>query len=165
MNQIILNMKKKIISKSAVVTMEFGKRLGKILKGGEVLGLIGELGAGKTTFVKGIAKGLGVNEQNPVNSPSFVLMREYEGRIPLYHFDAHRLTDASDLLRLQQEIGLEEYLYGKGVSVLEWADRIESLLPREYLRIEFHHSKKNERVLTFHPEGLYYEKLVSSFKF
>lgn len=144
--------------------MEFGKRLGKILEGGEVLGLVGELGAGKTTFVKGIAKGLGVNHQHPVNSPSFVLMREYEGRIPLYHFDAHRLTEASDLLRLEQEIGLEEYLFGKGVSVLEWADRIKSLLPKEYLRIEFQHLKENERSLTFHPLGERYEKIVKAIK-
>ena len=156
-------MKKEIVSKSAVATVDFGRRLGKILKGGEVLGLVGELGAGKTTFVKGIAKGLGVANHHPVNSPSFVLLREYEGRVPLYHFDAHRLTGGSgDLLRLEQEIGLEDYFYGKGVSVMEWADRIESLLPKEYLQIGFRHSKENERILVFHPHGKRYEKIVST---
>ena len=156
-------MKKEIVSKSPTTTVELGKRLGTLMKGGEVLGLVGELGAGKTTFVKGIAKGLGVANHHPVNSPSFVLLREYEGRVPLYHFDAHRLTgSAADLLRLEQEIGLEEYFYGEGVSVMEWADRIKPLLPREYLRIEFRHSKENERLLTFRPKGAHYEKIVKT---
>ena len=156
-------MKKEIVSKSPTTTMELGKCLGALMKGGEVLGLVGELGAGKTTFVKGIAKGLGVENHHPVNSPSFVLRREYEGRVPLYHFDAHRLTGGpADLLRLEQEIGLEDYFYGKGVSVMEWADRIESLLPKEYLRIEFRHSKENERIIAFHPKGATYEKFLKA---
>lgn len=153
-------MKKEMISSNPAITVELGKRLGTLMKGGEVLGLIGELGAGKTTFVKGLAKGLGVSEEHPVNSPSFVLLREYQGRILLYHFDAHRLEGAADLLRLEQEIGLEDYFYGKGVSVMEWADRVENLLPKEYLRIEFRHSKENERILIFHPKGARYEKLI-----
>ena len=154
-------MKKRVISKSPTTTVELGKHLGALLRGGEVLGLMGELGAGKTMFVKGLAKGLGVANHHPVNSPSFVLLREYKGRVPLYHFDAHRLTGGpADLLRLEQEIGLEEYFYGKGVSVMEWADRIEPLLPKEYLRIEFHHSRENERMITFHPKGARYEEIV-----
>lgn len=152
---------KEIVSKSREETVAFGKKLGATCRGGEVLGLVGELGAGKTTFVKGLAKGLGVANHHPVNSPSFVLMREYGGRIPLYHFDAHRLSGGTaDLLRLGQEIGVEDCFYGKGVSVMEWADRVETLLPEEYLRIEFRHSKENERVLTFYPKGVRYEKMV-----
>ena len=112
-------MNRQILSTHMEKTVQLGKRLGKLLQGGEVLGLVGDLGAGKTTFVKGIAEGLGVSQKHPVNSPSFVLVREYEGRLPLYHFDAHRLTGEGDLLRLEQEIGIEEYLFGKGVSVLE----------------------------------------------
>ena len=158
-------MKKQIISKSPTTTVELGKQIGMLMKGGEVLGLIGDLGAGKTTFVKGIARGLGVANHHPVNSPSFVLLREYEGRVPLYHFDAHRLTGgAADLLRLEQEVGLEEYFYGKGVSVMEWADRIETLLPKEYLRIEFRHSKENERIINFYPIGKQYEKLIDGLR-
>lgn len=154
-------MEKKIVSKSRMMTVEVGKRVGKILEGGEVLGLVGDLGTGKTTFVQGLAKGLGISNAHPVNSPSFVLMREYDkGRLPLYHFDAHRLSTSGDLLRLEQEVGVEEYLYGKGVSVLEWADRLRALLPAEYLRIEFRHLAENERALVFHPLGKRYESLV-----
>lgn len=155
---------KKMISKSREETVALGKKLSASCRGGEIFGLVGDLGAGKTTFVKGLAKGLGVSDEHPVNSPSFVLLREYPGRVPLYHFDAHRLSGPSDLLRLEQEIGLEEYFYGKGVSVMEWADRIESLLPKEYLRIEFRHSKENERILTFHPKGTRYKKLVNGLR-
>ncbi len=151
---------KKIVSKEPKETVQLGRRLGEALKGGEVLGLVGDLGAGKTTFVKGIAEGLDVSQNHPVNSPSFVLMREYEGRLPLYHFDAHRLTGEGDLLRLEQEIGIEEYLFGKGVSVLEWADRLTSLLPPEYLQIEFQHVGENERSLLFKPKGKRYEILI-----
>ena len=152
-----------IVSKSRAKTVALGKRLGLKLRGGEVLGLVGDLGTGKTTFVKGLAKGLGVSNHHPVNSPSFVLMREYdEGRFPLYHFDAHRLTDEGDLLRLELEVGLEEYLSGGGVSVLEWADHLQSFLPEEYLKIEFRHAKETERILLFHPIGKHYEKIVKA---
>ncbi len=157
-----LTLQKEIVSKNPAATIALGKRLGKTFQGGEVLGLIGELGSGKTTFVKGIAAGLGIKGREPVNSPSFVLMREYEGKSPLYHFDAYRLTEASGLLRLEQEIGLEDYLFGKGVSVLEWANRIESLLPKDYLRIEFEYDDKHRR-LTFKPIGKRYEKILSAF--
>jgi len=155
-------MKKEILSKSPEKTIQLGERLGSLMKGGEVLGLVGELGVGKTTFVKGVAQGLGVPKKYPVNSPTFVLLRQYEGRIPLYHFDAHRLVTEMDLLRLEQEIGIEDYLFGKGVSVFEWANQVQSLLPREYLRIEFNHLKEKERVLSFEPIGTRYQKFMKA---
>ncbi|MFH1857301.1 MAG: tRNA (adenosine(37)-N6)-threonylcarbamoyltransferase complex ATPase subunit type 1 TsaE [Candidatus Omnitrophota bacterium] len=154
-------MKKEILSESRTETVAIGKRLGESFRGGEVVALVGELGSGKTTFAKGIAQGLGISRRVPVTSPSFVLLREYQGKkLPLYHVDAYRLTRPGDLLRLEQEIGLEDYLYGRGVSVLEWADRLEELLPEEYLRVEFFYVDPARRRLSLHPVGKRYKNLV-----
>ena len=122
------------------------------LERGDLIALIGELGCGKTTFVKGIAEGLGISPDS-VNSPSFVICQEYPGRFPLYHFDLHRMTGETDLQRLEIEVGLAEYLEGDGVAVIEWANHAEGLLPQDYLEIHFQMKDNGSRELSFHPKG------------
>ncbi|MBX7103494.1 MAG: tRNA (adenosine(37)-N6)-threonylcarbamoyltransferase complex ATPase subunit type 1 TsaE [Gemmataceae bacterium] len=112
-------------------TSRFGRRLAELLFPGAVVGLVGPLGAGKTTLVRSVAVGLGADER-VVSSPTFALIHEYPARIPVYHFDTYRLADAESILAL----GAEEYFSGNGVCFVEWADRFESTLPAEYLRIE-----------------------------
>ncbi len=118
-----------IITNNQNETMIVGECLGKTTPPGSVIGLIGNLGTGKTIFTKGIAKGLQVDEPN---SPTFVIMRSYEGNIPLYHFDVYRLSGSAEF----EEIGYEEFIYGSGVSVIEWADKIDDVLPDNTVIIE-----------------------------
>ena len=116
---------------------EYGRELGTRLGAGDVVALTGELGAGKTTLAKAIAGGLGVTDL--VTSPSFTLVSEYmSGRLPFNHIDVYRLGSPDDDLRADElsEIGIDEYLFGAGVTVVEWADRIEGLLPEHAVRIE-----------------------------
>ena len=112
-------------------TMAFGRRLAELLFPGAVLALVGPLGAGKTHLVRAVALGLGISDSRVVSSPTFVLIQEYEGRLPIYHFDAYRLRAEAQFF----DLGVHEYFEGKGVSLVEWADRVEACLPDEYLRI------------------------------
>ena len=112
-------------------TYSFGYRLGEKAKPGKVFTLIGDLGVGKTVFTKGLAAGLGVEE--PVSSPTFTIVQIYEeGRLPFYHFDVYRIGDISEM----DEIGYEDYIYGEGVSLIEWADLIEEILPEHYTEVK-----------------------------
>lgn len=132
----------KHVTKSPEETLELGYKFGKKLKPGTVVALIGELGAGKTVFTKGIAKALGVKEYEYVNSPSFVIVKEYKsGKRPLYHFDLYRLNTTNDL----DTIGCEEYFYSTGISVVEWADRACDVLPDKYVKVKFEHLGMNKR--------------------
>jgi len=106
-------------SRSAAETKKLGSRLASFLRPGDIVGLIGDLGAGKTTFIQGIAAGLKVRHPKEVTSPTFVLIHEYQGKMPLYHIDLYRLGTAA----LLDSLGLEEYLQSQGVSVIEWADK------------------------------------------
>lgn len=111
---------------SAKETAELGRRLGKEAKAGEVYTLIGDLGVGKTVFTKGIAEGLGITE--PVNSPTFTIVQVYDtGRMPFYHFDVYRIGDIEEM----DEIGYEDYFYGEGLTMIEWANLIEEILPKK----------------------------------
>lgn len=111
-------------------TFELGRRLGEAAKGGEVYTLIGDLGVGKTVFTQGFAAGLGLTE--PVSSPTFTILQVYEeGRLPFYHFDVYRIGDVEEM----EEIGYEDCFYGEGVSVIEWANLIEEILPEHYTRV------------------------------
>ena len=120
-----------MISKSIEETIEIGSKIAKDLKPGDVVALIGDLGAGKTVLTKGIAKGLGVKDTRYVNSPTFVIIKEYKGKMPLYHFDLYRLNKSS----MYDEISFEEYFYDDGVTVIEWADKIKKLLPKKHIEV------------------------------
>ena len=117
-------------SKSPEDTFQIGMRLGKLAEAGEVYTLTGDLGVGKTVFTQGFAKGLGIDES--VNSPTFTILQIYEGgRLPLYHFDVYRIGSVEEM----EETGFEEYIMGDGVSLIEWADLIEEILPRKRTRV------------------------------
>jgi tRNA threonylcarbamoyladenosine biosynthesis protein TsaE len=112
-------------------TEAFGRCLGQLLFPGAVVALIGPLGAGKTHLVRAVAEGLGVPDRRLVTSPTFVLIQEYHGRLPVYHFDAYRLASADAF----DDLGAQEYFEGDGVCLVEWADRVEKSLPADHLRI------------------------------
>jgi len=120
-----------MISKSVEETIGIGAKLAGKLKAGDVVALIGDLGSGKTVLTKGIAKGLGVRNVRYVNSPTFVIIKEYRGKLPLYHFDLYRLSKSSCL----DAENFEEYFYGDGVAVVEWADKIRRLLPKKHIEV------------------------------
>lgn len=135
--------------------MKFGASLAKYLKSGDILCLFGDLGSGKTTLVKGIAKGLRIKEDK-VTSPTFVLMNIYQGKLPLFHFDFYRLEGAAEIV----PTGYEEFLYGEGVSVVEWADRFDQLMPKENLEVRLTHKAETERVIRLAGKGKRYETLI-----
>lgn len=119
-----------IESRSEKETYELGYKIGRETRPGQIYTLIGDLGVGKTVFTQGLAAGLGIRE--PVNSPTFTIVQIYEeGRIPLYHFDVYRIGDVEEM----EEIGYEDYFYGQGVCLIEWADLIQEILPEHLTRI------------------------------
>lgn len=120
-----------IRTSSPHATQSLAAALSHNLRAGDVINLTGELGAGKTCFAQGLAQGLGIKEK--VTSPTFNLIKEYKNQMPLYHFDVYRLVSPEELY----DLGYEEYFYGDGVTVIEWGDKIEELLPEVFLRIEF----------------------------
>ena len=112
-------------------TYELGCRLGQEARAGQVYTLVGDLGVGKTVFTKGLAAGLGIEE--PVSSPTFTIVQVYEeGRLPFYHFDVYRIGDVEEM----DEVGFEDYVYGEGVSLIEWANLIEEILPQHYTAVK-----------------------------
>jgi len=129
------------LTKSSDETIALGKKVGAKLKPGDIVGFYGELGSGKTTMIKGIAMGLGVKEENLVKSPSFVMILEYKGRHPIYHIDLYRIKDAGELLT----IGLDDYLYGNGVCLIEWAEKAKGYLPENIIKIELEAISLEER--------------------
>lgn len=137
---------------SSEETKQLGQGIAPFLRPGVVLALSGPLGAGKTTFVQGIASALGIQE--PVSSPTFVYLNLYQGTYPLYHFDLYRLKKSSDFLAL----GFEEYLEADGIAVIEWPERIGSLLPPSSLIFLFEQNEKERRVTIQIPENLSFEE-------
>ncbi|MGN1204580.1 MAG: tRNA (adenosine(37)-N6)-threonylcarbamoyltransferase complex ATPase subunit type 1 TsaE [Lachnospiraceae bacterium] len=133
-------------------TRQLGEALAKEAKPGEIYTLIGDLGVGKTIFTQGFAKGLGIEE--PVSSPTFTIVQIYdEGRIPFYHFDVYRIGDIEEM----DEIGYEDYFYGEGVCLIEWANLIEEILPKGYTRITIEKCLKkgfDYRKITVEKKGL-----------
>lgn len=146
-----------VTTKSAAETERIGALLGQKLERGMVVVLTGELGAGKTAFARGVARGLGVRD--PVTSPTFTLIQEYTGRLPLYHFDVYRLQEPGELA----DLGYDEYLEGDGVCLIEWGDLVRELLPPTYLEVHLS-GRDTTRFLTFIPRGGRYEKLVEELK-
>ena len=131
-----------IISNSPQETIEFGNRIGSRLKGGEVIGICGLLGSGKTHLIKGIAAGAGAEDSRQVNSPTFVIVNEYEGRLDIYHIDAYRLNSIAEF----EMLGFDEYCRPRSVVLIEWADKIESALKAvNYIRIEIFHAGQTIR--------------------
>ncbi len=120
----------KYISNSYEETQKIAADFAKTLKEGDVLCMYGDLGVGKTAFVQGLAKGLKIDE--PITSPTFTIVNEYSGTLPLYHFDVYRIADSDEMY----EIGYEEYVYGDGVSVIEWPQLIDDILPQKRYDIE-----------------------------
>lgn len=118
-------------SRSEKETYELGVKIGRQAKAGQVYTLVGDLGVGKTVFTKGLAEGLEIKE--PVSSPTFTIVQVYdEGRLPFYHFDVYRIGDVEEM----DEIGYEDYVYGEGVSLIEWANLIEEILPEHFTEIK-----------------------------
>ena len=139
---------KEIVSNSFEETKNLGWLLGRNAAPGDVVLLIGELGAGKTTFTQGVAEGMEVNE--PVRSPTFVLVLQYQGRLLLNHIDLYRVGGLAEVL----DMGLDEYLLSDGISIIEWANRASDAFPGPRLEITFEHVDVNERLLNFQGYGV-----------
>lgn len=134
-------MERIFITQSEEDTLRLGKEIGERLRPGSVICLVGDLGSGKTCFTKGIASGLGI--EDVISSPTFTIMNEYEGKVPLYHFDVYRIDEDEFL-----DIGLDEYLYGDGVTVIEWADRLDGAI-RDALWVSITAKGENTREFLF----------------
>jgi len=147
-----------ITTSSPEETQDLGARLGELSRPGDIFLLIGKLGAGKTCLTQGIARGLGINEY--AASPSFVVVRELYGRLPLYHMDFYRLENLEEIA----DMGLDDYFYGRGVSVVEWAEKGLSLLPPEHLLIEMSYISDTGRRLKLKARGKRYNELVAKLK-
>ncbi|HXD85155.1 MAG TPA: tRNA (adenosine(37)-N6)-threonylcarbamoyltransferase complex ATPase subunit type 1 TsaE [Urbifossiella sp.] len=139
-------------------TEAFGRQLGRLLFPGAVVALVGPLGAGKTHLVRAIAEGLGVRNPAAVNSPTFVLIQEYAARLPIYHFDAYRLSGPREFA----ELGASEYFNGEGVCLIEWADRVEAVIPTAHLRITITVVDEDRRCFDLTAVGTRYEKMLGS---
>ncbi|WP_050613786.1 tRNA (adenosine(37)-N6)-threonylcarbamoyltransferase complex ATPase subunit type 1 TsaE [Bacillus testis] len=140
-----------IITYSPEETSALAYKIGELAQPGMVITLEGDLGAGKTLFTKGLAKGLGVTRN--VNSPTFTIIKEYKGRLPLYHMDVYRVEDGDE------DLGFDDYFEGEGVTVVEWAHLIADQLPSELLGIEILYLDEHKRKLTLKPQGDMYVEL------
>jgi len=129
-----------------------------LLQEGSVLCLIGDLGAGKTLLVQGIAQGLGLNEE--ITSPTFTVMNVYEGTIPVYHFDLYRLESPEQLV----DIGFDEYTNAGGIAIIEWPDKFPGFMPDSYLRIELIKTGDNDRLIKVSPQGAHHHLLYEELK-
>ena len=143
----------KIYLENEEKTREIGSKLGELLTPKSVICLIGDLGAGKTTMTQSLARALGVDDY--ITSPTFTIVNEYEGRMPLYHFDVYRIGSSEEMY----DIGFDEYIDGEGVCIIEWANLIEDILPDEYLYIEMNY-KETGREMILTPKGEKYEEIV-----
>lgn len=149
----------KIISDSFLKTRDIGQKIGTLLRKGDVVYLCGDLGSGKTAFVSGIAKSLKFDDY--IVSPTFTIVNEYDTKPPLFHFDVYRVNDAEELFM----IGFEEYFDNKGIVIVEWADLIEDILPKEFIRVDFYLNEKiDSRTLTFEAVGNRYKEKLDKLK-
>lgn len=138
-------------------TIRLGRVLGEMLSPGAVVALMGDLGTGKTVLAKGIARGLGVEDERGVTSPSFVLINEYRGRLPVYHVDLYRLQDSGEV----ENLGWEEFIFGPGVTIVEWAEKVSTLLPGERIEVHLQWADAEERRLVFIGKGRAARNLVT----
>jgi tRNA threonylcarbamoyladenosine biosynthesis protein TsaE len=144
----------KAVTDSPEATWELGRSIGKLALPGDIYLLVGQLGAGKTCLTQGIAWGLGIEEYTL--SPSFVIMRELHGRLPLYHMDFYRLDNIAEIA----DLGLDDYLYGRGVCVIEWAEKGMDILPGDHLLVKVSYVSENSRLFEFLPRGNRYSVLL-----
>ena len=149
-----------VISRSAEHTRRLGNSLGKLLQGGEIIGLVGELGTGKTCFVRGLTEGLEVSQGTWIRSPTFTLVNEYHGRLPIYHIDLYRIESTDEL----EELNLREYLYSNGVSLIEWFEYFPAGEVDDHLEIQLAYREGSKRQVTFIPYGARYEELVDALR-
>ncbi|HYJ16868.1 MAG TPA: tRNA (adenosine(37)-N6)-threonylcarbamoyltransferase complex ATPase subunit type 1 TsaE [Candidatus Limnocylindria bacterium] len=149
-----------IVTTSPRQSQNLGRILGKLVQGGEIVGLVGEFGAGKTCFVRGFARGIDVAADAWVRSPTFTLINEYSGRLPVYHIDLYRVGKQEEL----DSLNLREYLYGDGVSLIEWFEFLPSHEVDEHLELRISHGGGDRRELTFIAHGQRYERLLEQLK-
>jgi tRNA threonylcarbamoyladenosine biosynthesis protein TsaE len=149
-----------VTSNSARKTMGWGRKLGKLVQGGEIIGLVGELGSGKTCFVRGFATGADVGKEAWVRSPTFTLINEYQGRLPIYHIDLYRIGKAEEV----DALNLREYLYSEGVSLIEWFEYLPAGEVDEHLEITMAHAGGGNRAITFIAHGRRYEEIVNQLR-
>ena len=145
----------KLVTHSPEQTQNLGTSIGKLAEPGDIFLLVGELGAGKTCLTQGIAWGLDIQEYTL--SPSFVIMRELHGRLTLYHIDLYRLDKTEEI----RDLGLDDYLYGKGICVIEWANKGLDVLPKDHLLIKIDHISDNERNFVMEPKGTRYISMLT----
>ena len=148
----------KLISHSPKQTQRLGVSIGELARPGDIFLLVGSLGTGKTCLTQGIAWGLDIKEYTL--SPSFVIMRELYGRLPLYHIDLYRLDHIEEI----EDLGLDDYLYGNGVCVVEWAEKGLSVLPPEHLMIQISYLADTERSFQLKPSGKRYREILGQLK-
>lgn len=148
-----------LTSNSSCETEELGQRLGSILTRGTFIALHGELGSGKTCFTRGVVATAAPDSAHLVASPTFAIMNEYPGAIPVYHFDFYRLTNCHEIA----ELGFEEYLHANGICIAEWPERLGELLPRDYLSITFEHAGEDQRQIIFEANGPETKDLLTRF--
>lgn len=146
---------KRMFSHNEEELIEWGRRLGSLLQERDVLILTGDLGAGKTTFTKGLARGLGIKQM--IKSPTYTIVREYEGRLPLYHLDVYRIGEDPD------SIDLDDFLFGEGITVIEWGELLEGSLPDDYLKLTIL-KKDDGRELVFESKGQRSQELLEELK-
>jgi tRNA threonylcarbamoyladenosine biosynthesis protein TsaE len=144
-----------LVTESPEETQRLGTRLGKLAQVSDVFLLVGGLGAGKTCLTQGIAWGLDI--EGYATSPSFVVVNQYQGRLPLYHIDLYRLDRLEEVI----ELGLDDYLYGRGVCVVEWAEKALDMFPKEHLLVEMSYLSDTSRNLVLKPVGERYVELLS----
>jgi tRNA threonylcarbamoyladenosine biosynthesis protein TsaE len=147
-----------VVTNSGSETVALGARLGRLLAPGDFVALVGELGAGKTQFAKGVAQGLEVDPGTPVTSPTYTILNIYQGRLPLYHFDLYRLHGPEEV----EELGFEEYFSGAGACIVEWAERLGEETPAEVLTVTLAHAGAAERTVCFTALGKRAEALLAA---
>ncbi len=141
-------------------TIELGNLIGSLLKAGDVVALMGQLGAGKTYLTKGIAEGQGVKDRKEVTSPSYVLIKQYMGRIPIYHFDAYRVKSSDEMY----DIDCVGFFWGEGISIIEWADKVMECLPDDFIKITIETTGETSRDIHVSYQGERYRSFMEEIK-
>lgn len=149
----------KFLTNNPGETIKLGKKIGKLLKPGFLIGLYGDLGSGKTTLTKGIAQSLGIKE-NEIHSPTFVLINQYQAKLPLYHIDFYRLENIEQI----EELGIEEYLFSDGACIIEWAQKLGKLMPKNHIEIKLVHKGEHKRLIKIMARGVKYKDFIKELK-